>query len=243
MPTVLLLGATSDMSVALARKFGEHGFSIQLAARNTEPLIPMQADLQTRYNVTCSIHAFDALNVSSHQHFFDSLPAKPDVTICVFGVMYEEDDAWSNWQLTQRMIDTNYTGAVSILNTAAKYYSTQKKGTIVGISSVAGERGRGSKLIYGSTKAAFSAYLSGLRNKLFAEGVHVISVKPGFVYTKMTENLPLPKPLTAQPQEVAKSIYNAVIKKKNVVYVKWIWRYLMLIIKNIPEFIYKKMKM
>jgi len=141
------------------------------------------------------------------------------------------------------MISTNFTGAVSILNIAAKYYVSEKKGTIVGISSVAGERGRESKLIYGSAKAAFSAYLSGLRNKLYKQNVHVISVKPGFVYTRMTENLPLPKLLTAYPSEVADSIYKAVQKRKNVVYVKWIWRYIMLIIKYIPEFQFKKMSL
>lgn len=241
MPTVLLLGATSDMSIALAKEFGAHGYALQLAARNIEHLLPIQSDLKIRYNVDCTIHSFDALNFQSHQSFFDSLSVKPDVTICVFGVMYEEDDAWGNWQLTQRMIDTNYTGAVSILNIVAKYYAAQKKGTIVGISSVAGERGRQSKLIYGSAKAAFSAYLAGLRNKLAKDGVHVVSVKPGFVYTKMTEDMPLPKPLTAQPAEVAKVVYNAVEKKKNTVYTKWMWRYIMLIIKNIPEPVFKKM--
>jgi short-subunit dehydrogenase len=241
MPTVLLLGATSDISVAIAKEFGAHGYSLQLAARNTEHLSPIQSDLKIRYNVDCTIHAFDALNYDSHQSFFDNLPVKPDVTVCVFGVMYEEEDAWNDWKLTHRMIDTNYTGAVSILNIVAKYYSAQKKGTIVGISSVAGERGRQSKLIYGSAKAAFSAYLAGLRNKLFKDNVHVVSVKPGFVYTKMTEELPLPKPLTAQPDEVAKAVFKAVEKKKNTIYTKWMWKYIMMIIKNVPEPVFKKM--
>jgi decaprenylphospho-beta-D-erythro-pentofuranosid-2-ulose 2-reductase len=240
MPTILLLGATSDMSIAIAKTFGAHGYSIQLAARNTALLQPIQSDLQIRYNISCTLHAFDALRFDSHAAFFDSLPVKPDVTACVFGVMEEEDAAWDNWQLTQRMIDTNYTGAVSILNVVARFYSLQKKGVIVGISSVAGERGRQSKLIYGSAKAAFTAYLSGLRNKLFKDGVHVVTVKPGFVYTKMTEELKLPKLLTAQPAKVGAAVYNAVTKQQNVVYVKWMWRWIMLIIKNIPEFIFKK---
>jgi short-subunit dehydrogenase len=141
------------------------------------------------------------------------------------------------------MIDTNYTGAVSILNTAAHYYQQQKKGCIVGISSVAGDRGRQTKLIYGSSKAAFSAYLDGLRNSLFKDGVHVVTVKPGFVYTKMTEGLKLPAPLTAQPAEVGKAVYNAVQNKTNTVYVRWMWRWIMLIIKSVPEFQFKKMKL
>jgi decaprenylphospho-beta-D-erythro-pentofuranosid-2-ulose 2-reductase len=243
MPTVLILGASSDMAIAIAKKFAANRYNIQLAARNTEQLKPLQSDIHVRYDVDCTVHPFDALAFSSHQLFFDSLNPKPDVTICVFGVMEDEDAAFENFVSTQRMIDTNYTGAVSILNVVAKYYSSQKQGVIAGISSVAGERGRQSKLIYGSAKAAFSAYLAGLRNKLFKDNVHVISVKPGFVYTKMTEELKLPKPLTAQPSEVADAVYNAVQKKKNTVYVKWMWRWIMLIIKNIPEFQFKKMKL
>ncbi|MBS1567114.1 MAG: SDR family NAD(P)-dependent oxidoreductase, partial [Bacteroidetes bacterium] len=164
------------------------------------------------------------------------------VTVCVFGVMYEEEDAFNDFTLAERMIDTNYTGAVSILTTVARWYRSQKKGTIVGISSVAGERGRQTKLVYGSTKAAFSAWLDGLRNFLFKDGVHVVTVKPGFVYTKMTENLKLSPLLTAQPAEVGKAVYKAVEGKKNTVYVRWPWRWIMLIIKSIPEFQFKKMK-
>ncbi|PWT75988.1 MAG: short-chain dehydrogenase [Bacteroidetes bacterium] len=243
MPSILILGATSDMALAIARKFAENKYDVQLAARKTEPLKPTQSDITIRYAVYCTLHTFDALQFNSHESFFEGLNPKPDVTVCVFGVMDDEGKAFDDWSVTQRMIDTNYTGAVSILTTIAKYYKSQKRGTIVGISSVAGERGRQSKLIYGSAKAAFTAYLSGLRNKLFKDGVHVVTVKPGFVYTKMTENIELPKPLTAQPAEVGAAIYSAVQKKKNVIYVKWFWRYIMLIIKSVPEFQFKKMNL
>jgi hypothetical protein len=141
------------------------------------------------------------------------------------------------------MINTNYTGAVSILNVIARQYINLKKGNIIGISSVAGDRGRASKLIYASSKAAFSVYLSGLRNLCFKHHVHVMTVKPGFVYTKMTENQQLPKAITSTPTEVAGIIYNAYIKKKNVIYVKWFWKYIMLIIQGIPEFMFKNMKL
>jgi len=241
MPTVLILGATSDIATAIAKKFAAGKYNVQLAARSTEQLKPLQSDIHVRYGVECTLHNFDALAFSSHASFFNSLLSKPDVTICVFGVMEDEDKAIDDFESTHRMIDTNYTGAVSILNIVARYYSSQKNGTIVGISSVAGERGRQSKLIYGSAKAAFSAYLDGLRNKFFKDNVHVVTVKPGFVYTKMTEELKLPAPLTAQPTEVADAVYKAVIKKKNTVYVKWMWKWIMLIIKNIPEFQFKKM--
>ena len=243
MPTVLILGAASDMALAIAKTFAEHQYSIQLAARNPDKLAAFQSDIQVRYNVPCTVHAFDALNYASHAAFFDQLQPKPDVTVCVFGVMYEEEDAFRDFALAEKMIDTNYTGAVSILNIAAGYYRAQKQGCIVGISSVAGERGRQSKLIYGSTKAAFTAYLDGLRNLLFKDGVHVVTVKPGFVYTKMTEDLKLPAPITAQPAEVGRAVFAAVQKKKNTVYVRWMWKWIMLIIRSIPEFQFKKMKL
>ena len=243
METVLILGATSDIGIAIAKKFASKKFNVQLGARNPTQLEPLQSDIKIRYGVECEAFAFDALQFSTHALFFETLNPMPSVTVTVFGVMDEEEDAFDNWQLTQRMIDTNYTGAVSILNIAAKYYNEQKKGTIIGISSVAGDRGRASKLIYGSSKAAFNAYLSGLRNKYFKAGVHVMTVKPGFVYTRMTENMQLPKMLTSTPDEVAEIIYSGFSKKKNVIYVKWFWRYIMLIIKSIPEFQFKKMKL
>ena len=243
METVLVLGATSDIGIAIAKKFAAEKYNIQLAARKPSQLDALQSDIKIRYQVDCTIHAFDALQYSSHAVFFEGLNPKPDVTISIFGVMDEEEDAFNDWNIAQRMINTNFTGAVSIFNIASKYYISLKKGTIIGISSVAGDRGRASKLIYGSSKAALNAYLSGLRNQCFKDNVHVMTVKPGFVYTRMTEHLPLPKLLTSTPAEVADIVYDGFEKKKNVIYVKWFWRYIMLIIKNIPEFQFKKMKL
>jgi short-subunit dehydrogenase len=141
---------------------------------------------------------------------------------------------------TLKTIQTNYTGAVSILNIIAQDFAGRKSGAIAGISSVAGERGRQSNYIYGSAKAGFTAYLSGLRNSLYKDNVHVLTVLPGFVYTKMTENLDLPKLLTANPADVASAVYTGIKKKKNVIYVKWFWRWIMYIIKAIPESIFKR---
>lgn len=243
MPTVLILGASSDIAIAIAKKFASAGYTIQLAARNISRLQPLQSDLSIRSNTNCTLHEFDAEQSASHKAFFESLNPKPDITIAVFGYLGNQQLAESDWHESERTIQVNYTGAVSILNAAAAYYATQGKGTIVGISSVAGERGRQSNYLYGSAKAGFTAYLSGLRNNMFHKGVHVVTVKPGFVYTKMTEDLPLPKLLTATPELVAGTVYDAVSKKKNTVYVKWFWRWIMLIIKNIPEFMFKKLKM
>lgn len=231
------------MAVAIARKFASEKYDIQLAGRNTAALVPQQKDLQVRYNVNATTHLFDAADFGAHTAFYAGLPAVPDITICVFGYLGNQEKAQENWEEAATIINSNYTGAVSILNIVAESYAARKQGTIIGISSVAGERGRQSNYIYGSAKAGFTAYLSGLRNRLFRSGVHVMSVQPGFVNTRMTSHLPLPPLLTAQPETVATLIFKAVKRKKNVLYVKWHWKYIMLIIKLIPEGIFKKLSL
>lgn len=243
MPTALILGAASDMAMAIAGKFASKGYNLQLAARNSGRLQPLSSDLSIRHNVTVTLHDFDAMQFHTHPAFYQSLPVKPEVTVCVFGYLGDNEVARVDWKESEKIIHTNYTGAVSILNVVSQDYAARKSGVIAGISSVAGERGRQSNYMYGSAKAGFTAYLSGLRNRMFREGVHVVSVQPGFVYTRMTENLKLPGLLTATPQQVAETVYAAVVKKKNVVYVKWFWRWIMLIIKSIPEFMFKKLKL
>lgn len=243
MSTVLILGASSDMAMAIAKEYATHGYQVQLAARNATRLDALVSDIQIRYNVPCSGHEFDAEQTATHEDFYRQLPVKPDVTVCVFGYLGDQEKAAAQWKEAERIIQTNYTGAVSILNIVAADYAAQGKGTIVGISSVAGERGRQSNYIYGSAKAGFTAYLSGLRNSMFHKNVHVLSVQPGFVYTKMTQDLKLPPLLTAQPADVAKAVYKAAGRKKNTIYVKWFWKWIMLVIKCIPEPIFKKLKL
>lgn len=243
MSKVLILGATSDMAIALAHKFGSAGYDLQLASRRKEALSSLQKDLEIRYQVSVHTYNFDATDFDSHTAFYQSLEEKPEIVICVFGYLGEQEVAAKDWQESKKILDTNYTGAVSILNIIANDFEEKKRGTIVGISSVAGERGRQSNYLYGSAKAGFSAYLSGLRNRLFKSKVHVVTVKPGFVDTSMTKHLDLPKPLTATPEQVAHRIYAAVKKRKNIIYVLLVWKIIMLAIKLIPESIFKRMKL
>jgi short-subunit dehydrogenase len=241
--TVLILGAASDMAAAIAQKFASEGYDIQLAARKTERLQPLSNDLQIRNSIKCSLHELDIIDFGSHDSFWRSLATKPDVTICVVGYMNDNEKVILNQEETIKTINTNYTGPVALLNIIAADYAAAHKGMIVGISSVAGMRGRQSNYIYGSAKSGFTAYLSGLRNKLYHSKVHVLTVLPGFVYTKMTEDLNLPKLLTAKPADVANSIYKGVKNKKNRIFVKWFWRWIMLIITSVPENIFKKKKL
>ncbi len=243
MAYVLILGATSDVAIACAHEFAKHGYDLYLAGRDTAVLEDHAADLQIRYQVNVKALVFDALMFEQHPGFYKAMDPPPEITICVFGLLGHQSESEKNWKDCKKVLDSNYTGAVSILNCVANDYEAIKKGTIVGISSVAGERGRQSNYIYGSAKAGFTAYLSGLRNRLVSSGVHVVTVKPGFIHTKMTEGLKLPKPVTAEPRHVGRAIFKAVKSRKNVIYVLPVWRLIMLIIRNIPEGIFKKLKL
>jgi decaprenylphospho-beta-D-erythro-pentofuranosid-2-ulose 2-reductase len=243
MPTVLLLGASSDIATALARKFATEKYDLQLAARHSGRLSSLVSDLSIRHGTKATLHEFDATDFESHAGFWNKLDPKPDITICIFGYLGDQTTAQSDWKECRRILDTNYTGAVSILNLVADTYAAGAKGVITGISSVAGERGRQSNYLYGSAKAGFTAYLEGLRNRLYHQKVHVLSVQPGFVDTRMTEGMPLPPLLTATPGLVAEAVYKAIKKKRNIIYVKWFWRWIMLVIRNIPEPVFKKLKL
>jgi decaprenylphospho-beta-D-erythro-pentofuranosid-2-ulose 2-reductase len=241
--TALILGANSDVAVALARQLGAAGYNLQLAGRDLERLATLKSDLEIRHKISVTCHPFDALDFKSHYSFYQSLVTKPEVVILVFGYLGEHLKAIEDWAEAERILATNYTGAVSILNVVANDFERKKAGLIVGISSVAGERGRMSNYLYGSAKAGLTAYLSGLRNRLFHSGVHVMTVKPGFMRTRMTEGLKLPAPVTANPDQVAKKIFSAMNKRKNSIYVLPIWSLIMMMIRNVPEFMFKKLKL
>jgi len=243
MKNVLILGATSDMAQAIAKKYAAEGWSLTLAAREADLLEPIAGDLRVRTNLPVEAALFDATDFASHSGFYEGLATKPDAVICVFGYMGDQMAARTDFEEVRRTIDINFTGAVSVLNIVADDFEKRGYGAIAGISSVAGDRGRQSNYIYGSAKAGLTAYLSGLRNRLAKAGVHVMTVKPGFCRTKMTEQMDLPAALTAEPEQVAAAVFKGMEKKRNVVYTLWMWRYIMLIIRHIPEFIFKKMGM
>ncbi len=241
-PPVLILGARSDIGKATAHAYAALGHPIQLAARNAETLEADRIDMALRHNVEVSAHEFDALENASHPAFVDGLPALPEIAVCVVGYMGEQSDNEQNPEAALVVLRSNFEGPANILAILANRFEDRGHGTLVGISSVAGERGRATNYVYGSAKAGFTAFLSGLRNRLAKKDVHVVTVLPGFVATRMTEGMDLPAKLTAQPEEVAQAIIKAVAKEKNVIYVRPIWQLIMLIIRNIPEGIFKGMK-
>lgn len=240
---VLILGARSDMARACAQVFAASGHPIQLAARDPARLDEDAADLRLRHGVEVSQHAFDALDLDGIAGFLDALPALPGIAICAVGTMGAQAESETDQAAALRDLRSNFEGPALVMADLANRFEARGSGTLVGISSVAGLRGRASNYVYGSAKAGFTAFLSGLRNRLAKKGVHVVTVLPGFVATAMTEDLDLPGALTAQPDEVARAIETAVAKGRNVVYVRWIWRWIMTIIRLIPEPIFKKLSL
>lgn len=237
---VLILGAASGMARAVARSFAEAGHPIQLAARNVARLEDDASDLRTRYGAEVTLHEFDALALDSHDAFVGALPALPEVAVCAVGAMGTQEGSEADPLAATHVMRSNFEGPASILAHIANAMEARGSGTLVGISSVAGDRGRASNYVYGSAKAGFTAFLSGLRNRLAKKGVHVVTVLPGFVKTAMTEGMDTPAPLTAEPEEVGAAILKAVAKKTNVIYTRPIWRIVMAVIRNIPEPLFKK---
>lgn len=242
-PPILILGARSDIGKATAHAFAAQGHPIQLAARRADTLDLDQSDIALRHNVDVTLHEFDALDLQSYTSFIDQLPDLPEVAVCAIGLMGEQSENEHDLDASSRVMRSNYEGPAHILAMLANRFEERGHGTLVGISSVAGERGRATNYVYGSAKAGFTAFLSGLRNRLAKKGVHVMTVLPGFVATQMTESMDLPETLTAQPAKVGKAIANSAKKKKNVVYIKPIWRIIMMIIKAIPESVFKKLNL
>ncbi len=242
MKTALILGSNSDVGVATAHRFAKAGFDIILATRNVnQSQSNLASDIKIRYQVGCETLFFDAIQTELHKDFIKNLSKLPDVVISVFGVLGDQELAARDFQEAARVFYSNFLGNVSILGLFAQIFKDRKSGSILCLSSVAGERGRKSNYIYGSSKAALTCYLSGLRADMYPHSVQVTTVIPGFIKTKMIGDMKTPAPLTATPEEVAESVYKAYYKKKDVIYVKGIWFLIMGIIKSIPEGIFKKL--
>ena len=240
--SILILGGASDMGLAIAHRFAKEGYDVQLAARRPEDLETAKADMEVRHRVAVSLHAFDVLAVHAHEHFMRDLPKLPDVVVCVVGLLGEQRQSEIDLEAAVRVMRSNYEGPATILSVIANLFEARGSGTIIGVSSVAGDRGRATNYVYGSAKAGFTAFLSGLRNRLAKKGVHVMTVKPGFVATRMTEGMKLPAALTATPDAVAEQVYVGFLKRKDVVYAKAIWWLVMSVIGAIPEAVFKKLK-
>ena len=242
---MLILGATSAIASALAREFAAHKFDLVLGGRDREELGALASDLGLRYGVRAGVLPFDALDTQTHASILPTFlseagNALEGAVVCI-GYLGDQAKGQCDWEEARRILETNFTGCVSALDILANHFELRRKGVICAISSVAGDRGRQSNYLYGAAKAGLSTFLQGLRNRLFHANVKVITVKPGFVNTHMTYERP-GLFLVASPESVAKGIFQAIVKGKEVVYLPWFWHPIMLIVRSVPEAIFKRLR-
>ena len=213
-----------------------------LAARDPQALEGDCADLALRHGVTATAHRFDVLELDHHGVFFDALPAIPRIVISVVGLLGDPATDAADPAAARRVMATNYLGPALALEAAtARLVELDEDSAIIGFGSVAGDRGRAVNYIYGSAKAGLAAYLSGLRQKLNGSRVLVMTVKPGFVATAMTEGMDLPPWLTASPEAVARRVQRGLEARRTVVYTPR-WRLIMALIKLLPEPIFARLR-
>jgi len=242
MKSVLILGAKSDMAKATAIFYAKNRWNLILAGRNViTGLSSFRDQLKVDYGCEINLYELDILDFQSHLGFFKSFPKKPEGVICFIGLLGDQKRSEVEFSETKTVIDSNFTGIVSLINIFANYFEEKKDGFIVTVSSVAGDRGRKSNYTYGSAKAALTAYLSGLRSRLSSKNVHVMTVKPGIVATKMTKNLDLSDLLTVSPDYVAKQIFKMQQRGADQIYVPRYWYFIMVFIKLIPEKLFKRL--
>ena len=243
---VVVMGSTSALVRAVANGFAARGHALILAARDTAENQAIVADIGVRHGVEVFAVDFDAEDFSAHEEFFQECISRADAplagVVMGFGFMEDQKRAQGNHALARRTLDVNFTAAVSLLERFADLLEDQRSGFIVGIGSVAGDRGRQSNYLYGAAKGGLAVYLEGLRNRLYPAGVHVMTVKPGFIDTKMTWGLP-GLFLVASPESAARGILTALDRRRNVAYIPAFWRVIMLIIRLIPEIIFKRLKL
>ena len=239
---VLILGAHSDIARAIARSFARSGRPLILAARQPERLERDAQDLRLRHDVEVRTMAWDVLDMSRQSALIGQLDPLPDIVVSVVGFMGEQAKSETDPEAARLVMETNYVAPALLLGALASRMAARGHGTIIGVSSVAGERGRASNFVYGSAKAGFTAFLSGLRAGIWRRGVRVITVKPGFVATQMTASMNLPPPLTAAPDEVGRAVVLAAERGTPVVYVRRLWWPIMTIIKLLPERVFMRLK-
>lgn len=243
--SVLILGATSRIAQRLAHQYAQDGLAVFVAARDADEAERIAADVRVRHGVPAESAAFDALDFDGHAAFLDDVEARVgaiEIGVLAFGFMGDQDAAQADFEQARRIIDVNYTGAVSMCEGLAGRMVARGAGSIVGLASVAGDRGRQSNYLYGSAKGAFALYLQGLRNRLFKQNVNVLTVKLGFVDTRMTFGMQTGIPI-ADPDGVARAIRDAQRRGADTMYYPRFWAGIMGVIRSVPEVIFKRLSL
>lgn len=240
---IIIIGATSAIAQHTARRYAKPGNQLFLVARDAGKLAHVADDLQAR-GASCETWMLDINNTSEHAACVAASTAQGEVDLLLMaqGTLPAQQACQNNSALLLKEFATNASAGLALLNDYAAVFERQGHGTIAVISSVAGDRGRQSNYVYGAAKAAVQTYLSGLRNRLFGQGVTVIDIRPGFVDTPMTAAFKK-SALWATPAQIAEGIERAVDKRRSVVYLPGFWRWIMLIIRSIPEPVFKRMSL
>jgi decaprenylphospho-beta-D-erythro-pentofuranosid-2-ulose 2-reductase len=238
---ILIIGATSAIASACARKWAAERAQFFLVGRNDEKLKQLSNDLVARGASNAQTYVLDLNHYSGHQEMLNAC-GPIDIALIAHGSLPDQKACEQDTDLALREFSSNATSVISLLILLANQMEVQKSGTIAVISSVAGDRGRPSNYLYGTAKAAVTTFCEGLRARLHKSGVHVLTIKPGLVDTPMTQGLQMPKALVATPEKVASDIVFAINCKKNAIYTPKFWKPIMWVVKSIPNFMFKKMK-
>ena len=245
MSNILILGATSAIAKHTARLFAVDEHSLYLVARNEYKLAAMKQDMLVRGAKEVNYERLDLTDDKQHEIFIQRATATMgsiDTVLIAYGTLANQKNSAATYANTLYELQINCLSVISLLTILANQFEQQKSGCIAVISSPAGDRGRQSNYIYGTAKGALSIFLQGLRNRLAKSKVHVLTIKPGFVDTPMTTDFKKGF-LWVTPEVISKGIYRAIKKKREIVYLPFFWRYIMLIIKTIPEKIFKHLKL
>lgn len=246
MSNILIIGGTSAIATACARLWAQRHGRFMLVGRNPEKLQQTEADLLAGGASEVQMHVLDLDDLDGHAAMLDNAQQflrRIDIALIAHGSLPDQQACESDAVLAVQAFTRNGLSVIALLTRLGNLMEAQGSGSIAVISSVAGDRGRPSNYLYGSAKAAVSVFCSGLRARLFKSGVHLLTVKPGFVDTPMTQGLALPGLLLAQPDRVAVDIVRALHKRRSTLYTPWFWAPIMMVIKSIPEFVFKRLSL
>ena len=242
---ILIVGATSAIAAETARVYAGNGARLFLTGRSPERLAAMADDLRVRGASRVETAHLDLNELSRHQEIVDAAFAAfggLDVALIAHGTLPDQSRCQDRVSETLAALAVNFTSTVALLTPLASRFEAQRQGCIAVITSVAGDRGRQSNYVYGAAKGGVDIFLQGLRNRLYRSGVAVVTLKPGFVDTPMTAEVPK-NPLFASPRRVGRAIHRAIEARRNVVYIPWFWRPIMFLITSVPEAVFKRLRL
>jgi short-subunit dehydrogenase len=242
---VLIIGATSAIAAETAKAYAEDRARLFLTGRNAGKLASVRDDLRVRGATQVDTEVLDVSQISRHREVIEAAIGTLgglDVALIAHGTLPDQAGCQQRVADTSEALHVNFIATIALLTELANYFEAQRNGCIAVITSVAGDRGRQSNYVYGAAKGGVERFLQGLRNRLYRSGVAVVTIKPGFVATPMTAGMKQ-SPLAASARRVGRSIYRAIEHRRDVVYIPWFWRPLMIVIKSLPERIFKRLQL